>query len=384
MTAKETSDGLQHSPLQRLSELGQSPWLDFIHRNMMRSGELSRMVERWGLRGVTSNPAIFEKAIVHSSDYADRIAELTAADYGPDAIYEDLVLGDIREAADALRGVHERTNGGDGFVSIEVSPRLVHDTAGTVAEAERFWNRLDRPNVMIKVPATVEGLPAIRQLIGKGINVNVTLLFSLARYEEVAAAYLDGLEDALADGRPLTSIVSVASFFLSRIDTLVDKRLESLAYGSGSGEAGAGQAEFVDLKGQAAIACARLAYETFCDSVATQRFGRLAEQGARPQRLLWASTSTKNPDYDELKYVEPLIARDTVSTMPLETLSAYDDHGNPAIRLTCDNAHEAHSTVTALQQVGIDLEEAAGQLLEEGIVKFVEPFESLHSALAGQ
>lgn len=363
------------SPLKMLSRLGQSPWLDFMQRSLLRSGELAGMLERWSIRGVTTNPAIFENAISHSSDYRARIDELSAAGWSPDAIYEDLVLDDVAEAADILRGVYDLTRGADGFVSVEVSPRLVHDAAGTVAEARRFWALLDRPNVMIKVPATAEGLPAIRRLIGEGINVNVTLLFSLTRYREVVEAYLGGLEDAAAAGRSLASIASVASIFLSRIDTMVDARLDELASGA-DGKA------LRSLEGEAAIACARCAYAMYCDVVETERFRALADRGARSQRLLWASTGTKNPDYSDVKYIEPLIAPDTVSTMPLQTLEAYDGVGEPAIRLTGDDSGPARETLAALERAGIDVEEVAGRLLEQGIVKFADPFEALHAVLA--
>jgi len=365
----------EESPVKRLLQYGQSPWLDFIQRGMLHSGELDNMIERWGIRGVTSNPSIFEKAICNSTDYDAQIDRLLADGHRAPEIYETLVLADVRSAADSLRGIFDTSDGRDGFVSLEVSPHLVRDTAGTIAEARRFWRLLDRPNVMIKVPATTEGLPAIRQLIAAGINVNITLLFSLARYAEVIDAYMGGLEDAIAAGRPVAGTSSVASFFLSRIDTLIDEQIDAVA------AANPGRAEEAQrLKGSIAIASARCAYEMFQDAVGSERFLKLAARGGRMQRLLWASTGTKNPAYSDVKYVEPLIGPDTVSTLPLETLQAYDDHGSPAERLTA-NLEEARDALRALEGVGIDLHAATDQLLEAGIGKFIEPFEALHRAL---
>lgn len=333
------------------------------------------MIERWGIRGVTSNPTIFEKAIARSDDYEERITELMAARTSASDIYESLVLEDVRTAADVLRPVYDETHGRDGFVSLEVSPHLVQDTAGTISEAERFWALLDRPNIMIKVPGTTAGLPAIVRLIANGVNVNVTLLFSLERYRQVVDAYLSGLEDAEGAGRPLESIASVASFFLSRIDTMVDPLLDRIVVEKGSHARLAQR-----LKGEIAIASARRAYAIFRDVSRSTRFRRLAERGARPQRLLWASTGTKNPAYSDVKYVEPLIGLDTVNSMPLDTLKAYDDHGEPAQRLAND-AQDAIEILSSLQNVGIDLERITERLLSEGITKFAEPFDALHRFL---
>ncbi len=332
------------------------------------------MIGEWGLRGVTSNPSIFEKAIAESGDYDDQIDALVAAGQPTQDIYETLVVDDIRAAADILRPVYEETDGADGFVSVEVSPHLVRDTAGTVGEARRWWTRVDRPNLMVKVPGTREGLPAITALIAEGINVNVTLLFALDRYREVVDAWLRGLEGA-SEKRSLRSVASVASFFLSRIDVAVDPLLDRIARRGGPEADTAG-----DLLGEVAIACARQAYAAFRDSVRDERFARLAEQGARPQRLLWASTGIKNPAYSDVKYVEPLIGPDTVNTMPLETLEAYHDHGQPEARLTPDGGDSA-DVLGALARLGVDLGSVTDRLLEEGIAKFVEPFDALHRAL---
>lgn len=365
---------MAESPLKSLLAFGQSPWLDFIQRSLLRSGKLEAMIEDWGLRGVTSNPGIFEKAIVESGDYDDRIDALVAAGRPTQDIYETLVADDIRAAADILRPVYEETDGADGFVSVEVSPHLVRDTAGTVEEARRWWIRIDRPNLMVKVPGTREGLPAITALIAEGINVNVTLLFAVDRYREVVDAWLRGLEGA-SEERSLRSVASVASFFLSRIDVAVDPLLDGIGRRGGPEADTAG-----DLLGEVAIACARQAYAVFRDSVSDERFGRLAEQGARPQRLLWASTGTKNPAYSDVKYVEPLIGPDTVNTMPLETLEAYHDHGCPEPRLTPDGGDSA-DVLDTLARLGIDLGSVTDRLLEEGIAKFIEPFDALHRAL---
>jgi transaldolase len=366
---------MTESPLRALLRCGQSPWLDFIQRGLLRSGELGRMVEHWGIRGVTSNPTIFEKAIAHSSDYDDETAALRAAGADADDIYEALVVDDIQAAADVLAPIYERTELADGFVSLEVSPHLVRDTAGTVSEARRLWALVDRPNLMIKVPGTLEGLAAVSALIADGINVNVTLLFSVARYRDVADAYMRGLESALAAGRPLDSVASVASFFLSRIDSMVDPLLDAIAARGGT-DAVTARA----LRGETAIASAVEAYRYFRLALRGPRFERLAQRGARPQRLLWASTGTKDPAYSDIKYIEPLIAPDTVNTMPLATLEAYDDHGRPAVRLTGD-AEAGADVLARLDEVGIDLDAVTDRLLEEGIAKFIEPFDALHRRL---
>jgi transaldolase len=324
---------------------------------------------------MTSNPAIFEKAIAQTRQYDREIATLAAAGRPAEQVYEMLAIADVQAAADLFRPVYDGSDGADGYVSLEVSPRLAADAEGTISEARRLWAALGQPNVMIKVPGTPAGLVAIRELIGDGINVNVTLLFSVERYREVAAAYAAGLEAALEAGRPLARIASVASFFLSRIDTAVDARLDRLAQDD---EARASEA--LRLRGAAAIASARLAYAVYEESIATPRWRRLAADGARVQRLLWASTGTKDPAYSDVKYVEPLIGPATVNTLPLDTLRAYHEHGDPAARLT-GHREAAERIAAALAALSIDLEAVAAKLLEEGIVKFVQPYDSLLATL---
>jgi transaldolase len=368
MTTKE-------NPLRQLHTFGQSVWLDFLSRGMLRSGQLADLIGDDGLRGVTSNPAIFEKAINHSHDYDETVARLAAQGNSIEEIYREMVVEDIQDAADALRPLYDRVGGTDGFVSLEVSPRLARDTQATLAEARELWMLVNRPNVFIKVPGTREGLPAIEQLLVEGINVNITLLFDLARYRDVAEVYLRALEHRAAQGRPIDRLASVASFFISRIDTLVDERLESLMK-----QEPAKAEEATALSGQVAVASAKVAYEIYEEIIGSQRFGALAAAGARPQRLLWASTGTKNPHYSDVMYVEPLVGPDTVTTLPMETLEAYRDHGKPAARLR-DGRREAHAVLRRLGEAGIDLTAITGELEEQGVAKFVEPFERLMAAL---
>jgi transaldolase len=367
---------MKENPLLRLSTFGQSIWLDYIRRQMIDSGELKRLIEDDGLKGVTSNPAIFQKAIAGSTDYDEAIRTLALAGKSIEEIYQVLTVEDVQQAADLFRPVYDRAGGRDGFISLEVNPHLAQDTEGTIKEARHLWQVLGRPNVLIKVPATKEGLPAIRELIREGINVNVTLLFGLPRYREVAEAYIAGLEARAAQGRPLNPVASVASFFLSRIDVLLDPRLEKLAAAGGPQAQGAR-----DLIGEAAIASAKVAYTIYREIVGGERFKKLAAQGARPQRLLWASTSTKNPAYPDVKYVEPLIGGNTVNTLPPETLNAYRDHGDPADRLT-EEVDRAASNLRRLAELGIDLDQATQQLEDEGVEKFNQPFDSLMATLA--
>lgn len=373
----ELTDRLEGNPLLRLEAIGQSVWLDFIRRGMLTSGELQKLIEADGLSGVTANPSIFEKAIAGSHDYDQAIRTLGTEGKSPDAMYETLAVEDVGHAADLFRSVFERTDGRDGFVSLEVSPRLAHDTDGTIAEARRFWVALDRPNVLIKVPGTREGLPAIRQLTGEGINVNVTLLFGLPRYREVVDAYLAGLEDRLAKGHSVTKIQSVASFFLSRIDVLVDPLLEKLML-AGDGKAALAAA----LHGEIAVASAKLAYQIYREIFEQgERFRALARQGAHTQRVLWASTSTKNPAYPDLKYVEPLIGPDSVNTLPLETIHAYRDHGHPALTVTLDVA-KAERVLAQLAELGIEIDQVTQQLEDEGVRTFDVAFGRLLETLA--
>ncbi len=363
------------NPLLRIQDFGQSIWLDFIRRRMLTCGELRALIEEDGLRGVTSNPAIFEKAISGSDDYLAEIRSLALEGKKSEEIYEALAIEDVQQAADDFRPVFDASDGRYGFVSLEVSPRLAKDTQGTVKEARHLWAALDRPNVFIKVPATKEGLPAIQQLISEGINVNVTLLFGLERYREVTDAYITGLEQRAAAGMPVNRISSVASFFLSRIDLLVDPDLEKTMKQGGE------KAEIADsLRGEVAIASAKIAYQIYDEVFSGERFQKLAAKGARAQPVLWASTSTKNPSYSDVKYVEALIGPDTINTLPIETLNAYRDHGGPAARLEQD-VDKARKVLEMLPKVGIDLMEVTQRLEDEGVEKFVKPFDKLMTAL---
>ncbi len=363
------------NPLRRLAALGQSVYLDEISRPMIEGGDLRRLIEEDGLQGVTSNPAIFEKAIGQSADYDDAIAELAGRGLPTEEIFETLAVEDIRAAADLFARNHDESDGLHGYVSLEVSPRLADDTEATITEARRLWGALDRRNVFVKVPGTEAGLPAIRRLTAEGINLNVTLLFGLPRYQAVAEAFIAGLEDRAAAGESVAGVASVASFFLSRIDVLLDARLDALIEeGGDTGRAAAA------LRGQAAIASAKRAFVIYTSLFTSDRFAALAAAGARPQRLLWASTGVKDPDYDDLMYVEPLVGADTVTTLPRATLDAYRDHGEPKPRLTHGLA-EAETTLRALQRLGIDLDDATAQLEREGVEKFVKPFDALMEAI---
>jgi len=351
------------NPLRALHTLGQSVWLDDIRRAWLVDGTLARLIAEDGVCGVTSNPAIFEKAISQHHDYDVAISAAVRRALAAETIYEELVFEDVGRAAEMLQPVYEQSRGGDGFVSIEVSPHIAHDSRRTAEEAQRLWGLLGRANMMIKVPATDAGLPAIRHLIAQGVNVNVTLLFSIERYRAVVNAYLAGLEDRVREGLRLDGLASVASFFLSRIDTLVDNRLVTLS------------TDMVrPLRGQAAIACARLSYQVYRELTASPRWQALVTRGARPQRLLWASTSTKDPAYSDIKYVEALIGPDTVNTLPPETLAAYRDHGQPALRID-EVPGEAEDIQERLAALGIDLEIVAKQLEHEGIRKFGESYD---------
>ncbi len=366
---------MSKNPLLQLQAFGQSIWLDFLRRGMIASGELQQLIEEDGLRGVTANPSIFEKAIAGSHDYDDAVRALARQGKTAHQIYEALAIEDVQRAADLFRAVYDETGGQDGFVSLEVSPHLANDTAGTIAEARRFWAALARPNVMIKVPATPEGIPAIQQLTREGINVNITLLFALDRYREVVEAYLAGLEARLAEGQSIDRIASVASFFLSRIDVLIDPVLEKLML------AGGPKGEIAQtLHGQVAIASAKIAYQIYKEVGGGDRFRDLASRGARPQRLLWASTSTKNPAYRDVMYVEALIGPETVNTLPLETIHAYRDHGHPAARLE-ERLGDARRILTRLPEAGIDLQAVTAQLETEGVEKFNAALDHLEAAL---
>jgi transaldolase len=367
---------MKNNPLKQLGALGQSIWLDYIRRDLIAAGGLRRLIEEDGLRGMTSNPAIFEKAIAESHDYDEEIRAMALEEKGAEAIYEILSQRDVQSAADEFRPLYDSTDGNDGYVSLEVNPHLAHDTNGTTEEARRLSTALNRPNVLIKVPATVAGLPAIRQLISEGISVNVTLLFGLPRYRQVVEAYIAGIESRIVQGKPVKHIASVASFFLSRIDALVDPQLDILIAQGGK------NADFANkAHGQTAIASAKMAYQIYKEIFASDRFRKLAARGARVQRLLWASTSTKNPDYSDVKYVEALIGPDTVNTAPLETLDAYRNHGEPKARLEQD-VKEARRVLERLPELGISIDEVTQQLEDEGVEKFIKPFDKLMEALA--
>lgn len=353
--------------LHRINALGQSIWYDNIRRALIEMGDLQALIDK-GVTGVTSNPTIFEKAIAGSADYDTDIRRLTNEGKSVTEIYETLATTDIASGADLLRPIYERTAGADGFISLEVSPTLAHDTPGTIAEGKRLFAALGRPNVMIKVPATPAGIPAIRALIGAGVNVNVTLIFDTAQYEAVANAYLAGLEDWASGGGDLSKVASVASFFVSRVDSSIDKLLEKVEEGAA-------------LMGQAAIANAKVAYARFGELFSGARWSALAAAGARVQRPLWASTGTKNPKYSDVLYIDTLIGPDTVNTVPPATLTAILDHG-VAARTIDVNVAQAHETLAQLMQLGINIHVVAEALQTEGVASFAKSFETLMAALS--
>lgn len=353
--------------MQTLLDVGQSIWLDYIERSMVQSGEMAQMVKD-GIRGVTSNPTIFQQAIAKSDAYDDDLAQLSNQGKSPKEIFEALAVADIQAAADVLRPVYDESGGEDGFVSIEVAPDLANDTDATIEEARRLHASVDRPNVMIKVPATKAGIPAIRQLISDGININVTLIFSLERYAAVKEAYFQGLEDRLASGGAIDSIASVASFFVSRVDSNVDAQLEKASATNGT--------DPKSLMGKAALANARLAYAQFQEKFSGDRWDKLAAKGAQLQRPLWASTSVKNPEYPDLLYVEPLMGAHTVNTMPINTLEAFQDHGDVAARVE-DGIDDAKATLSKLDALGIDMDKVTDDLEVEGVQKFADSYDDL-------
>src|SRR3989442_509448 len=367
------------SPLVELQKLGQSPWHDNIHRQLLGSGRFARMIADGDVTGLTSNPTIFEQAIASSADYDDELRTLAAKRKTLEQIYDALAVRDIRDAADLFLPVFKRTAGRDGFVSLEVAPRFAHDTEVTVREAHRLWRAVNRPNLMIKIPATRAGIPAIEQAIADGLNVNVTLIFALARYDAVMEAYIRGLDRRLTAGKRVDRIASVASFFVSRVDTAVD-RLVDEKLRTGAGEA---TPLLEALKGQAAIANAKLAYAAFRRKFGSERFTTLARSGARVQRPLWSSTSTKNPAYPDTYYVEALVGPDTVDTMPPQTLVAYKDHGHPENRLE-QKVDEAHRVLAELAEVGISMEAVTQQLERDGVASFAKSFNSLVAVVAAR
>jgi transaldolase len=366
------------NPLEQLADLGQSPWLDDIHRGMLISGELTRLIGE-GVRGLTSNPAIFEKSLTSGAEYDADVQSLAAAGKNPEEIGDALTLSDIRAACDAFGSLFEESEGSDGFVSIEVSPRLAKDTRGTVREARRLWREVARPNVMVKIPATAEGVPAIEAVLADGIPVNATLLFSVERYREVLEAHRRALEMRARDGKP-AGVPSVASFFVSRMDTAVDKLLQERIRSSASGRE---KDQLLELLGKIAVAYAKTAYQAFRRHFDGAWFRILRTRGARPQRLLWASTGTKNPHYPDLLYVETLIGPDTVNTLPPATLAALLDHGKPRISIE-EELEEARELLERLALVGVNLKEVTTRLEAEGVAAFQAAHDRLLAALTAK
>lgn len=366
---------MTENPLKKLESLGQSIWLDYIRKDIVESGELRRLIEEDGINGITSNPSIFEKAITESNLYDNDIYDLVQKKKDVKEIYETLSIMDIRNAADEFKSVYEKTDGKDGYVSLEVNPHLAYNTPGTIEEARRLWNMVNRPNIFIKVPATKEGLPAIQQLISEGINVNITLLFGLPRYREVAEAYISGIKSRIDQGMPVKNVASVASFFLSRIDSVIDPIIEAFVESVGD------QAHFAAaLKGQVAISSAKIAYTIYKEIFECKEFDKLADHGAKPQRLLWASTGTKNPEYSNIKYIETVIGNNTINTVPPDTLNAYRLHGKPALRIE-NHTKMALWVMSALTEVGIDIDSITQKLEEDGVEKFIKAFDKLMETL---
>jgi transaldolase / glucose-6-phosphate isomerase len=356
------------NPLKQLETCGQAPWLDYLKKSLIAGGELATMIERDGLKGMTSNPSIFEKAIAESDEYADALKKFQASgDHSVNEIYEHLAVADIQAAADVLKPVFDKTRGRDGYVSLECSPYLANDTEATVAEALRLWKMVGRPNLMVKVPATPAGLPAIRRLIGRALNINITLLFSVAVYEQVVEAYLAGLEELAAAGGDVSKSASVASFFVSRIDSAVDKKLGGLADKSVADR----------LRGKIAIANAKVAYDRYKTLFSGPRWEKLAAAGAHTQRLLWASTSTKSPAYKDTMYVEELIGRDTVDTIPPATMDAFRDHGVVRPDAVEHDLAGARTLLGMLEKQGISLERITQELVGEGVQAFADSFDKL-------
>jgi len=366
------------NPLRGLLAYGQSPWLDFIRRNILLNGDLKKMINEDGLRGMTSNPAIFEKAIVAGDDYNDVVKAPEAKSSTAMALYEKIAIRDVQDACDILKAVHAETKGRDGYVSLEVSPMLAYDTQGTLEEARRLWKAVNRPNVMIKIPATKEGIPAIRQALEDGININITLLFAQSAYEQVAEAFLAALEARVAKGQDISHIASVASFFVSRIDTLVDSKIDAL---ENTETDSAKKALLESVRGKVAIANARRTYAKYQELFGGPRWKALAAKGGQTQRLLWASTSTKNPKYRDVLYVEELIGADTVDTIPPATFEAFRNHGKLRPSLT-ENVAGANKTMSDLEAAGISMKEVTDKLIANAVKLFQDPFKSLLDTIA--
>lgn len=355
--------------LNKVRNLDQSIWLDLLDREIMNSGKLQSLIDNDDLRGLTSNPSIFEKAISGSSDYDEDIIQLSKTQDDNSAIFFDLAIADIQRAADFFKPVYDKTDGEDGFVSLEVSPYLARDTDGTIQQARELWKRVDRKNVMIKIPGTKQGLIAIRECLREGININVTLIFGLPRYGEITEAFMGGLEDRLKEGNSIKEVSSVASFFLSRIDVMIDPMLQ---------EKGA-----ENLNGKIAIASAKKAYQIYLEMIASDRFKKLKENGAQKQRVLYASTGTKDPSFSDVLYVESIIGKDTINTLPMETIDAFRDHGIAAETLTT-NLDEANKAMEELKNKGIDIDKVTQKLEDEGIEKFNQAYEKLIKSIDTQ
>jgi transaldolase len=364
------------NPLKALLEFGQSPWMDYIRRDLLTSGALKKMIQEDGLMGMTSNPTIFEKAITGSKDYADILESPEAKKLDAKGVYEKIAIRDVQDAADIFKGVYQQSKRRDGYVSLEVSPLLANDTQGTIDEARRLWKSVGRENVMIKVPGTKEGLPAIRQLLEDGININITLLFAQSVYEQVAEAFIAALEARAKKGQDISHIASVASFFVSRIDTLIDGIIDTKL----KTETDAGKrALLTGLQGKVAIANAKLTYRKYQEIHNTPRWKALAAKGAQPQRLLWASTSTKNPKYRDVMYVEELIGPETVDTIPPATFDAFRDHGRVRPSLT-ENVDEGAKVMANLEKAGISMKEVTEKLVVDGVKLFADAFKQLLEA----
>ena len=376
MAVNPAEPSRQHAnPALELETLGQSVWYDNISRELLHNGEIKRLIDEWGVRGLTSNPTIFDLAIKGSDIYDESIARLNDGKRSTDQIFEDLAIEDIAEAADLLRPVYDRTNGEDGFVSIEVSPLLASDTDGTIEEGKRLYTRLDRPNIMIKVPGTAEGIPAVKALLQEGINVNITLLFSVDNYITGAKTYIEALQMRSSKGQPIDHVKSVASFFVSRVDTAVDNRLNEIIEQSGENVETA-----KSLIGGLGIANSKVAYQRFKEIFGTLEFKKLEDQGATVQRPLWASTGTKNPDFSDVLYIDGLIAPNTVNTMPHKTLDAFVDHGTPKITID-QSIEEAEEMTTTLSAIGVNVDDIIEQLQVEGVKKFSDSFIALNETI---